>query len=259
MARTRRAVILAAGSGSRLQPFTNDVPKTLLHLDNNLTIFDRIALSLLEVEVKEVVVIAGHASSTLESHISNHTSKLVNNKIHFKIIRNEYLELGNIFSLWLARNEMKEDFLLFDSDVVFHHKILELLMADQHDSAIVVDDTKQNLGQDQSKVIISNAKIVKDIGKTINALDVNGEYTGIMKISANEANLVMHMIHRLLVGPIFPQYYTYPFRLIAKESDYFSACSTRGLPWIEIDTIKDLHYATNSVIPFVEKRVIQLR
>ena len=237
----RRAIVLAAGSGSRLWPYTKDLPKTLLNV-GNFTIFDRIAICLHEVGIEEIVVVSGHTSSRLESHIANNTNKLINNpQLQFKIIKNEHLELGNIYSLWLAKHEMKQDFLLLDSDVVFHRGILDLLTSDQHNSAIVFDGTKKTLGKDQSKVIISDAQMVKDIGKTIHPLGADGEYVGIMKISASVAKL-------------FPQYYTHPFRLVAKESDCFFACSTEGLPWIEIDTIEDLNYATSMVIPLLEKR-----
>ena len=250
----RRAIVLAAGSGSRLWPYTKDLPKTLLNV-GNFTIFDRIAICLHEVGIEEIVVVSGHTSSRLESHIANNTNKLINNpQLQFKIIKNDHLELGNIYSLWLAKHEMKQDFLLLDSDVVFHRGILDLLTSDQHNSAIVFDGTKKTLGKDQSKVIISDAQMVKDIGKTIHPLGADGEYVGIMKISASVAKHVLHVIHGLLAAPLFPQYYTHPFRLVAKESDCFFACSTEGLPWIEIDTIEDLNYATSMVIPLLEKR-----
>jgi choline kinase len=247
MPNPKRAIIFAAGRGSRLGHYTKDLPKTLLTV-GKLTIFDRIVIGLDKVGINDIVVVTGHASERLESHALSHSSKLARNHVKFQFIINDKLDIGNIYSFWLARERMTEDFLLLNSDVVFDQGILDLLTNNEHPTALAIDDRK-HLGVEEMKVMITNQGIIKDITKDIEPSVANGEYIGIMKVSSGDATKIIEKVQQLLSEKRSPLYYEDALRLVAKEKDCLFACSTIGLPWTEIDTEDDMNYAQGIILP----------
>ncbi|MFY3740887.1 MAG: choline kinase [Candidatus Nitrosomirales archaeon] len=241
------AIILAAGMGSRLGEYSKHLPKTLLTVGNS-TIFDRMVVGLSMIGIKDIVVITGHAASTLETHALSYSSKLVNNNVNFHFIRNNNLDIGNIYSFWLARGRMNEDFILLNSDVVFDYGILNLLKNDIHSSSLVIDDSK-TLGEEEMKVNVTEGEIIKEISKKLDPISADGEYIGIMKLSSGDATKVIEQVERLMSEKQFPLYYEDALRRIANNNDFLVACSTKGLPWTEIDTVEDMQYAQTIILP----------
>jgi choline kinase len=232
-----RAIILAAGSSTRLRPLTNNIPKTLLKV-GRATILD-IAISILHrFNIDDIIIVTGHAADTLEEHVYRNYN---NNTIRFRFIRNDKLHLGNIYSFYIAREYMDTDFILLNSDVLFHPKILEYLLS--YDvSALAVDDHKM-LGEEEMKVKVNESGIIKDISKGIPIKEADGEYIGVMKLTSKDADTIIKSITHLFNQGRYNLYYEDAIRLVAHEHDLFYKCSTRGLQCIEIDTHKDLNDA----------------
>ena len=91
------AIILAAGYGNRMRPFTDNEHKTLLKI-NNVTIIDNIIDSLIKNSIKNIVLVTGYRSEELKKYL------IVNyKKINFRFVNNEdYRKTNNIYSLSLA-------------------------------------------------------------------------------------------------------------------------------------------------------------
>jgi len=242
-----RAIILAAGRGSRLGDYTTGLPKTLLPIGGS-TIFDRIVTGLNKIGIKDVVVVTGHAARSLETHALSCSSKLVNNDVSFQFVLNDNLDVGNIYSFWLARDKMTEDFVLLNSDVVFDYEILDLLKQDGNRSSLAIDNYKA-LGEEEMKVRVTKGQIIKEISKNLDPTTADGEYIGIMKLSGGDAAMVLEQIEDLLTEKRFPLYYEDALRKIANKNNFLMACSTRGLPWTEIDTVEDMQYAQTIILP----------
>ena len=245
-----QAIIFAAGKGSRLGHHTKDLPKTLLNI-GNLTIFDRIIIGLDRIGIRDVIVVTGYAGAKLQSHALSVSSRLAKNQLNFEFIMNNDLDIGNIYSFWLAREKMMDDFILLNSDVVFDYRILDLLKNNNHTSALVVDNFRP-LGREEMKVKFENELLVRYISKDLDPLTANGEYIGIMKMTSDTARQVTLKVEQLMRQRKFPLYYEDAFKLVAEEQDCFFACSTEGLPWTEIDTIEDMNYARSIIMPQIE-------
>ena len=245
-----KAIIFAAGTGSRLGDRTKDIPKTLLQV-GSLTIFDRMVMSLYNIGVRHIIVVVGFASEKLRSHVSKVTTPIVRGEVEFEFIENVRLDIGNIHSFWLAREKMNENFLLLNSDVVFHQGILELLASSRHESALSIDDQKQ-LGEEEMKVLLHEGSI-KEISKKIDPKLAKGEYIGLMKLSTSDAQKVLERIQIMMKEQQFPLYYEDAIRSVVREENCLFACSTEGLSWTEIDTPEDLSYATGTVLPKLDE------
>ena len=232
----KRAIILAAGSGTRLRPLTNNIPKTLLKVGNN-TILDMIISNLKTFHINDIIIVTGHASDILEAYIQRNYS---NDTIRFRFVRNDKLDLGNIYSFYIAREYMDTDFILLNSDVLFHPNILEYLL-NYNTSSLAIDDHKE-LGSEEMKVKVSN-NIIKDIGKDISLKEADGEYIGIMRLNNKDANIIIKSVEELFRYGKYNLYYEDAIRVVANKYDIFYKCSTKELPCVEIDTINDLNDA----------------
>jgi choline kinase len=247
------AIIFAAGRGSRLGPYTKDLPKTLLTV-GDLRIFDRMIVGLDRIGIENIVVVLGYAGSSLKSHALSHSRRLTKNQVNFEFIVNDDLDIGNIYSFWLAKNTMTRDFIMLNSDVIFDYQILDLVKNDKNHSVLAIDDSK-TLGLEEMKVKTKDSNIITEITKDLDPRTADGEFIGIMKVSVDVATKVIGKVEQLLSQQKFPLYYEDAFRLVAKEQDCLFACSTKGLPWTEIDTVDDMNYAKSIVMPKIRNLV----
>lgn len=131
--RVRKAVILAAGFGDRLRPFTNDNPKCLVPV-TGIPILDNTLAHLAALGTEEIVIVVGHkAEVIIERYGASHLGMSV-----VYVESKDYAKTNNIYSLWLAREHLSEDLLLIEADVFFERPVLERLLANGDGSSAVV-------------------------------------------------------------------------------------------------------------------------
>lgn len=117
-----QAVILAAGSGTRMRPHTDDLPKPLLEIAGR-SLLDR-ALDALA-GMAEVTVVTGYRAAQLEEHLQRHWPSV-------RVVHNpRYRETNNLHSLGLALGalDQDDDLLLLEGDVLFGPEVLSRLTA----------------------------------------------------------------------------------------------------------------------------------
>ena len=120
----RKAVILAAGIGDRLRPFTNQYPKALIEVAG-IPIMDNTLAQLASCGTEVVVIVVGHHKEVIIERYG--TSHLGMSMIY--VISEDYETTNNIYSLWLARDHLTEDVLLLEADVFFERAVLERLLS----------------------------------------------------------------------------------------------------------------------------------
>jgi choline kinase len=118
------ALLLAAGTGSRLQPLTRDAPKCLTEV-NGKTILERLVCSLRAAGFKRLIVVVGYLDSCIREVLAGSARGLA---IEF-VSSPKYRTTNNIYSLWEARNAIREPFLLVESDLIFDTVLLEDMRA----------------------------------------------------------------------------------------------------------------------------------
>ena len=110
----RRAVILAAGRGSRLHALTGDVPKCLTEIGGE-PILERTLRALASLSVTEAVVVIGYMGAMVRGRIGSRFDGI---DILY-VEAPDYATTNNIRSLWDARNYLDQDIVLLDADVAF--------------------------------------------------------------------------------------------------------------------------------------------
>jgi choline kinase len=235
----RRAIILAAGMNLRLRKIIS-APKTLLRI-GEYTLLERILHSCTLVKISQIVIVVGYKSEEIERYLKESDTY---SNFGIRTIHNpEYENKNNILSFWLARKEMNEPFVLFNSDVLFHENIISLLINGNAQSALMIDDRKK-LGLEEMKVVLNSTGLIIDISKSIDPLRANGEYIGMAKFADLEiTKKVLARTKLLLDTGRTDVFYEEVLRLISAEEPCINGLSTKGLPWIEIDTPQDYEKA----------------
>ena len=150
-----KAVILAAGYGGRMSPLTKEIHKTLLKV-NGERIMDLIIKSLINNNIKDIVIVTGYKKEQLKNHLINNF-----NDIPFQFIHNEkYATTNNIFSLALAFEQIKfdKDIIMIESDLIYSSDVIEKAINSKFKNLALISPYK--IGMDGTVVEVLDNKII---------------------------------------------------------------------------------------------------
>jgi len=108
------ALLLAAGTGSRLYPLTRNSPKCLT-LVNEKSILERLVTCLKLQGFKRLVIVTGYQENCIREFLGIKSKDMTIEYIFSPL----YKTTNNIYSLWIAREIINEPFMLIESDLVF--------------------------------------------------------------------------------------------------------------------------------------------
>ena len=111
--RTKRAIFIAAGYGSRLRPVTYETPKPLVKV-NGTRIIDTLIDGVMAAGIKEIYVVCGY--------LGEHFSELKEKYPDINLVTNHmYTEANNISSVYLLRDHLKNTY-ISEADLLVHNK-----------------------------------------------------------------------------------------------------------------------------------------
>lgn len=228
-----KAVILAAGVGSRLLPKTEEIPKCLLEIDGKPIIQHQLE-ALRHNNITKVVVVVGDRGEQVEEFLS----KAQFSDLEFEVIRNkDFRDTNSSYSLWLARESLKEGFVYLNSDLVFHPQILEKLLEDASQSSIIVD--KENKLDDDMFKIVLEGNLIKLMDKNVRLDEADGKAVGPARFGAVEAQKLLRKLDELVSQGEKNKWVYTVFSEFAQENP-FVAVNNDGLYWGEVDALGDL-------------------
>lgn len=157
-----KALIIAAGRGSRLNDLTNDRLKALTSI-LGVPLIQRIILTAKQADIKEFVIVVGYLGYEIKDFLGN--GKRLGVKIEY--VENDEWQRGNGVSVLKSKESLDENFILLMSDHICDDRILkELSNNDIKVSVILAVDRKESLQGDDTKVLENKGRII-DIGKHI--------------------------------------------------------------------------------------------
>ncbi len=234
-----KAVILAAGTASRLRPLTDGIPKCLLDVGGR-TILGRALETLLDHGISDVIVVTGYLEDQIRGFIGEHFAEL-----HVEFVSNQqYAATNNMYSLWMTRNLIGDhEMLLLDSDIVFDGAIIDLLVQSGHDDCLAVK-TGVPLGHEEIKVRVDGRGGIVEIGKEVRPEDAVGESIGIEKFGREFVRELFSVLDRMVrVEKKVNVFYEAAFQRVIDGGRRPVAVSTGSHACIEIDTPDDLESA----------------
>lgn len=242
-----RAIIVAAGSGSRLRPYTDDKPKCLLDIGGK-TILQRAIDALRQNGIEEIIVVRGYRGEMIN----------LTDVTYYENPR--FMENNILESLFCAEAEMDEGFVFSYSDILYSSEVVSKLMVSRADTALTVDIgwMQRYKGRDQHPISEAELVTVKDgrvvkIGKGIIDLgQAHGEFIGLAKFTELAVESMKKAYHRAS-----GKGKTKPFQqAISLEKAYMTdmiqelidtGCAVKTVDikggWVEIDTPQDVEEA----------------
>jgi len=234
-----KAIILAAGVGSRIRPLTDNCPKSLLKVEGK-PILEMMITNILRCGISEVIIVLGYLQDQIKAFVSDTFPDL--NVIY--IVNENYESTNTGYSLMLTEKYVgNSGFIKFDADVVFDHDILGNLIKNNHENCLCFDKNIQ-LDAEEVKVILTDDNRVLKANKLVNPVEAIGESIGIEKISSSTAITLFSELKLMMEDEKNHQeYYEEAYdRLIEKHVPFYGLDIT-GLKWIEIDTLEDFSEA----------------
>jgi len=228
-----QAIILTAGIGKRLRPFTEALPKSLIKL-HNTTILDRQIEILFRNGIKEIILVTGYKSDLIKNHLQK------KNKKNVKIIFNEkFDQFETLYSLWLAKKYINSDFILLYGDLIFDETIISLFLKQNFLSGLVVDSTPN---YDNHSVVVQNS-LIKDIDLDFNKENPSAQFIGICKFSGFDVNQFKKVFDDFVSKNNFEGEYVQLIKFLIQQNFSLFAFFTEKLRWINVNDENKLKLA----------------
>jgi choline kinase len=231
-------MVLAAGAGKRLQPLTDDLPKTLLEIDGERTILDLAIANLKSVGIDDVVVVTGFAAARVDERAAELESRY-GVKLH-QVVNPKAEIWNNAYSLWCAREAFAEGVLLVNGDTVHPASVEERLLAARgEDIVIAIDDDLERMHEEAMKVQLSEEGFLERITKQMPMSDARGEYIGLTLIEPRAAGPLAEALEATWKRD--PQlYYEDGFQEFVDRGGVVGTAPIGAVDWVEVDDHEDL-------------------
>jgi choline kinase len=224
-----------------LMPLTESLPKCCLMLDGK-TLLEHQVESLAANGMDEIVVVTGFGHQFVEDVVNRIRG------VSIRTLYNPFYALSdNLGTSWIARNEMKEPFLLVNGDTVFEPSTLASLLSNERSFPITLaTDCKKQYDEDDMKISADGDQL-KRVGKKLNSDIVNGESMGMMVFNQAGANAFVNKVESLMAGPDgLARWYLSAIDELAMAG-VVGISSIQGLSWCEVDDLADFAHAEKTV------------
>lgn len=239
-------IVLAAGAGRRLRPYTDRLPKALVPVDGDTTILDIALRNLAAVDLRDVVVVVGYASDAVDERRADLEKR---HGVQLTLVHNDRAEeWNNAYSLWLARSYLGEGALLVNGDTVHPVRVQETLLGARagvsggRADVLLAVDTVKTLADEEMKVALDERGMLRRITKRMDPADAYGEYIGVTLIEAPAAVPLADALEatwRRDTG----LYYEDGYQEYADRGKAVGVAAIGDVEWVEVDDHDDLRRA----------------
>jgi choline kinase len=232
-----KAIILSAGQGSRLGHMVDDRPKCLIDF-NGRSLLDRQLDTLEACGVHEAVVVTGFHDELVEQAIAARSTGP-----RVRTVFNPFYKVAdNTGSLFMAREELSGDCLVWNGDTLVSRELMRRVVANGRGGICVTIDRKDSYDDDDMKVVEEGGRL-KAIGKRLPAGTVNAESIGLLAFRAGGAEQFREAIDRAIRTPEGTTiWYLRVIHHIAQQADVWTL-DIAGEEWGEVDFPADVEAA----------------
>jgi choline kinase len=230
-------LVLAAGAGRRLRPYTDTLPKALVPVDGDTTIMDISLRNLAAAGLDEVTIVVGYCAHAVEERIPAFQEKY---GVKISLVHNDKAEeWNNAYSLWLARDHFAQGALMVNGDTVHPVSVEQTLLANRGPSILLAVDTLKKLGDEEMKTVFSADGRLAKITKLMEPEDADGEYIGANIIEASAASALADALQATFERD--PNlYYEDGFQEYANRGGEVRYAPIGEVDWVEVDNHDDL-------------------
>jgi len=239
-----RTIILAAGQGTRLRPYTNDKPKCMVPLAGKALLHRQMA-AMAECGVTDnIAIVGGYRIDGLEP-------------LGAKVLKNPRYNTTNMVSTLFCAQEFMipgEDLLISYGDIVYEPQVLKAVLEYDAPVCVAADTQWEKLWKlrmddplsDAETFIMDEQNNVLELGKKPNSYDqVHAQYMGLIRIRGDKVAEFVAAYESLdpdaeYDGKDFDNMYLTSFIQHLIDSGWqVEGCLVKG-GWLEVDTADEL-------------------
>jgi choline kinase len=236
-----KAIILAAGVGKRLWPVTQHHPKCLIQIGGR-TLLARYLESLAGVGIKEAVIVVGYKQEMIRAAAGSGLSGVA-----VRYLESDQYQRGSITSLWRARDELNGDAIIMDADVLFHRLILKRLVDSPHPTALLMDESVKQTGE-ECMVVAQGGRVIALTKQMPSRYDMAGEGVGFLKVRGADGGPLIRSVQAYVErGQLDMEYEDGLLEFFGEVKVGYERIG--GLPWTEIDFEEDITRAEREILP----------
>jgi choline kinase len=230
-------LVLAAGAGRRLRPYTDTLPKALVPVDGDTTIMDISLRNLAAAGLTDVAVVVGYRAGAVEERKDKFEQKY---GVRLTLVHNDKAEeWNNAYSLWLARDYFAEGALLVNGDTVHPVSVEHTLLAGRGPGILLAIDDVKKLADEEMKTIFDADGRLTRITKLMEPADAHGEYIGVTVIEKDAAAGLADALKTTWErNPDL--YYEDGYQEYANRGGEVRGAAIGDIPWVEVDNHTDL-------------------
>ncbi|WEH38560.1 phosphocholine cytidylyltransferase family protein [Streptomyces sp. NBC_01218] len=231
-------LVLAAGAGRRLRPYTDTLPKALVPVDGEKTVLDLTLANFAAVGIREVAIVVGYRKEAVYARKAELEATY---GVSITLVDNDKAEeWNNAYSLWCAREVLKQGVILANGDTVHPVSVEETLLAARGEGRriILALDTVKSLADEEMKVV-TDAKGVRRITKLMDPAEATGEYIGVTLIEPEAAEELADALKATFERD--PDlYYEDGYQELVNRGFTVDVAPIGEVTWVEIDNHADL-------------------
>jgi len=221
-----KAIIMAAGIGSRIGNAFDDRPKCLIKVGHE-TLISRMVRVLNSRGVNDITIVTGYKSQLVQDELGP----------GFNYFYNPFFTVTNsIASLWLARELLAGDVMLMNADLYFEDAVIDLVLAQSKPSVMLSDCTRIEDADFCFKV--DGERIIKT-GNQLDACDIDCEYVGIARIDRCFIEEFKIRLEQMIGRGDFGNWWEGVLYSFIEQDKTIHHCDVGGAFWTEIDHLGD--------------------
>jgi choline kinase len=237
-------LVLAAGAGRRLRPYTDTLPKALVPVGPEQdgeakTVLDLTLANFAKVGLTDVAIVVGYRKEAVYERKEQLEAEY---GLTLTLIDNDKAEeWNNAYSLWCARDAIKHSVILANGDTVHPVSVEKTLLAARGNGQkiILALDTVKNLADEEMKVVVDPDKGVMKITKLMEPAEATGEYIGVTLIEGEAADDLADALKTIFERD--PDlYYEDGYQELVNRGFKVDVAPIGDVRWVEIDNHDDL-------------------
>lgn len=246
-----KAIILAAGQGSRLRPLTDNVPKCMVPL-NGKPLIDTTIEMFQKNGISDIIVIGGYKYEVLKQHLSNRNIKV--------LYAENYDKSNMVTTLFSGENELNDDVIVSYSDIIYTAENLKKLTDSDYDIATIVDKNWEKLWKfrmdnpldDAESLVLSATGNIMEIGKkTTDYTKIQAQYIGLTKYSKKVLPKIIDFYKNMDKSKDYDgKNYANMYMTTFLQNLINAGNTVKGIiihgGWLEVDTLEDLNRYENN-------------
>lgn len=236
-------VLLAAGLGMRLRPYTEVRPKCMMEV-GGITLLERHTRLLVRQGASRLTVVVGHLAEMIEVELAR-----VKPALPFNTLPNPVYTQGSILSLQVGLERVDDDLVFMDADVLYHPDVLGRLFRTQRASCLLVDASATESGEEMMVGLKGGrAQVIARRVSHLGPFEHSGESVGFFRIAQAHLPLLKQAIEDTLSaegdGAEYESALNRFFHAVPVGAERVD-----DLAWTEIDFEEDLRRAREEIEP----------